>query len=348
MSQRPRLFPCPFCRLEFGSASLPIHVQRCRARPHGAPVPVASPSASRLLRPPSVSGVHEQYADSPDAAAPAHLELVPCRHCNRTFVPERLRAHEAVCRGRPRTSEDADPAKAASPSPSKWRQERGELRRSLSAARGSPAVDAAVAAAKARSSSTSARRPTRRDQWGSGVEGGSTERKRPPSASAEPEDAAVWIGSAASAARTALAAAKVVEPRPGTAGRRMTAARRHALEFREIEERRLPEQLHVPSRLLRSVPAPSPLELRRAAALCPPPPPPAPPPPPQVDSAGRCLHFARTSAACGAFAASQPMSLPSPFPGDASLRAGKSHAAAWSGGVRRPASAGRRAARPLG
>ena len=348
MAQRPRLFPCPFCRLEFGSASLPIHIERCRARPPGASVPVASPSASRLLRPPSMVGVHDEYADNPEAVAPAHLELVPCRHCGRTFVPDRLRAHEAVCRGRPRTGETADPAKAASPTPSKWRQERDELRRSLSTARGTPAVDAAVATAKARSSSTSARRPPRREQWGMGLEGGSIERKRPPPAKAEADDAAVWIGGAATATRTALAAATVVEPRPGTAGRRMTAAQRHALEFREFEQRQQPDQVHVPSRLLRSVPSPSPHELRRAAALCPPPPPPPPPLPPQVDSAGRCLNFARTSAACGAFAASLPMSMPSPFPGDALSRAGKSHSAAWSGSVRRPASAGRRAARPLG
>ena len=349
MAQRPQLTPCPFCRLEFGSASLPIHVKRCRARPPGAVAPVTSARASRLLRPRSVMGVHEQYADNADAVAPAHLEFVPCRHCSRTFVPDRLRAHEAVCRGRPRTSgENADLTKAGIPSPSKWRQS-DELRRSLSTARDTLAIDAAVAAAKARSSSTSARRPPRRDQWGSsGLEGGSAERKRPPARTYEPEDAVGWIGGAASATRIAVAAA-VVQPRPGTAGRRMTAARRHALEFREIEQQRQQQhdQVHVPSRLLRSLPSPSPspLELRRAAALCPPPPPP-PPPPPQVDSAGRCLHFARSSAACGAFAVSQPMGLPSPFPDDASSRAGRS-LGAWPGSVRRPASAGRRPAGPL-
>ena len=48
MSGRPRMWPCPFCHREFGSASLPIHMPRCRAARGASVLSISLPLSASL------------------------------------------------------------------------------------------------------------------------------------------------------------------------------------------------------------------------------------------------------------------------------------------------------------
>ena len=134
----PAFQHCRYCSLQFGSASLSIHEKRCRARPSTAPE----------LPTPHTRTKGEAPADE----APADdTQLVPCRHCGRTFFPHRLAVHERSCvaiHGGPKRS----PAPTTSPPPpprptSSWREKHRELQEAFAGARGgSPSLRSACTA----------------------------------------------------------------------------------------------------------------------------------------------------------------------------------------------------------
>ena len=96
----PSWQPCCHCGQLFGSASLRIHTERCRARrPHTAArtKSVSAGSAAvdeRCSREHASSAMSSAFTASLDPTA-----LLPCKKCGRTFFPERLAVHERVCTG---------------------------------------------------------------------------------------------------------------------------------------------------------------------------------------------------------------------------------------------------------
>ena len=145
----PSYRPCQFCGQQFGSKSLPIHMNRCKMKPHGW-VPATHQNADEPLsaaakpqQPPQELPKHgwETLDNGLDGA------LVACRHCGRTFHPERLAKHERVCiearTARPhvqlgrRRLQDVRPWSVAGSKPqSKWRQQHAEFIAAVQSQRG--------------------------------------------------------------------------------------------------------------------------------------------------------------------------------------------------------------------
>jgi len=226
MAWRPYLPCCPFCSQQFGTASLAIHVKRCRSRPHK----LDAPMLARL------SGLLQQntYDECPVAVSPLQSSSVPnlapalteetseplcgCRHCGRSFFAHRLAIHEKVClrRNRPKTGVHARPGRAGtagllSSTPrlaSRWRQQHAEFLSAVSNSRGG--------SARARASTPGVPPPLR-------VQVGSSERL--PTASSNP----------ASPSKVATESEAETETGRGSPGRRQNAATRHALEWQARE-----------------------------------------------------------------------------------------------------------------
>lgn len=83
----PKFVVCPFCNMQFGRASIAIHLGRCRDR--RAHMPKAPRRAS------------------PEPPAEPSGEVLPrCCHCQRTFFADRLERHQEVCdAARPKTTD---------------------------------------------------------------------------------------------------------------------------------------------------------------------------------------------------------------------------------------------------
>ncbi|XP_033124109.1 zinc finger protein 474-like isoform X2 [Anneissia japonica] len=101
---QPRTVICYICGREFGTKSLPIHEPQCLKKwtiqndnlPPGMQRPMPKKPDNKKGLPTSVN--------INDAAWKASQgNLVPCKNCERTFLPERIERHEAVCRPRTRT-----------------------------------------------------------------------------------------------------------------------------------------------------------------------------------------------------------------------------------------------------
>ena len=166
---------CPFCSQLFGSASLPIHAKRCKMRPAivvddlieransfderpivrpiVAPIViddrsntislVSSPASAASSTPFSPITDFRSDPMSPvclpvDEDAANHGQaLRACRHCSRTFAPDRLAVHERVCLAGRRSSTAKSAASSRSRAlarrhwaprpPSKWREQHEEF-----------------------------------------------------------------------------------------------------------------------------------------------------------------------------------------------------------------------------
>ena len=119
------LSPCPHCGRRFAAQSLQVHLRSCR--PGNTARPVGSPVGGPRQETHSRSG--SPVDQSADESASG---LVPCANCGRRFAPDRVKKHEAACRGmRQRRTYDAH----------KHRVEGTEMEvRCLRFVRGSPAV----------------------------------------------------------------------------------------------------------------------------------------------------------------------------------------------------------------
>ncbi|KOO53477.1 hypothetical protein Ctob_015567, partial [Chrysochromulina tobinii] len=197
----------------FGSASLPIHIRRCRDRTCIALdacglVEPSSPTASNPSSPSSPSA--PVLLDEAEALAHAQT-LKPCCKCGRTFAPDRLAVHERVCLAGRRSR------KASSPTPrtprsrawerprpaSKWRQQHEELQ-------------AIARAHRRRRPSTTARVGSRQRMLWQHMQ-----------QSMRTTGAAPW--SVLSPSRPASQSAELSCPRSGSPTRRLSAAERHAI-----------------------------------------------------------------------------------------------------------------------
>ncbi|XP_023571104.1 zinc finger protein 474 isoform X1 [Octodon degus] len=110
LSRRPGLRICYICGREFGSQSLAIHEPQClekwRIENSKLPKHLRRPEPSKS-QPGSGSGTYSVQAANEAAFQSAQAQLVPCQSCGRTFLPDRLLAHQRSCRPKgegPRTS----------------------------------------------------------------------------------------------------------------------------------------------------------------------------------------------------------------------------------------------------
>ena len=219
---------CPFCSQLFGSASLPIHIRRCRDRTCIAldACGLAEPSSPTASNPSSPSSpAAPVLLDEAEALAHAHT-LKPCCKCGRTFAPDRLAVHERVCLAGRRSR------KASSPTPrtprsrawerprpaSKWRQQHEELQ-------------AIARAHRRRRPSTTARVGSRQRMLLQQMQ-----------QSMRTTGAAPW--SMPSPIRPASQSAELSCPRSGSPTRRLSAAERHAIEYSRTAEQHEQQQHH--------------------------------------------------------------------------------------------------------
>ena len=89
----PQLPLCHLCHRQYGTSSLPIHLKACRARwerEHGRPPPEPRTSWDA----PISSGAS---LDGPAEYSIDEFGLQACRHCARTFLPDRLLVHMRSC-----------------------------------------------------------------------------------------------------------------------------------------------------------------------------------------------------------------------------------------------------------
>ncbi len=82
---------CPLCSREFGSASISIHMTQCQKKWQQQ-----NDALPRELRRqmPDLAAV---AADPQLAWDVSQSQLVPCATCGRTFAPERIDKHMAIC-----------------------------------------------------------------------------------------------------------------------------------------------------------------------------------------------------------------------------------------------------------
>eukprot|EP00163_Fabomonas_tropica_P012404 TRINITY_DN23694_c0_g1_i1.p1 TRINITY_DN23694_c0_g1~~TRINITY_DN23694_c0_g1_i1.p1 ORF type:complete len:455 (-),score=81.32 TRINITY_DN23694_c0_g1_i1:133-1497(-) len=153
VSKMPKMKICYICGREFGSTSLPIHQKQCLKKREieqsRLPKHLRTP-----LRKPEETG---NNANDRDAAFDAYqTNLVPCKQCGRTFLPDRLQVHARSCRGPSKPRTGATPRSSASGGA-----------RATSPRRSSPAAASASSPAAAASSSSSIRRTSGRGPGGS-------------------------------------------------------------------------------------------------------------------------------------------------------------------------------------
>jgi len=110
----PRFAICPHCNMQFGTASIQIHLRRCRDAPR------SFQRAARGLPSQCVAPKREPAPEPP--AEPPQEELPRCRHCRRTFFVARLGRHEEAC-------EAARPPKPADTQRRRHRDAASEVRR---------------------------------------------------------------------------------------------------------------------------------------------------------------------------------------------------------------------------
>jgi hypothetical protein len=106
---KPNLPICHICGRQFGSASLAIHMKSCAEkyeRERGKPPP-SMPSAFLGEDRPIGKRMSAEEVDAYNEAAYSAWsgDLVPCPHCQRKFLPDRLPVHLRGCDKRPADAE---------------------------------------------------------------------------------------------------------------------------------------------------------------------------------------------------------------------------------------------------
>lgn len=100
--RKPKTVVCFICGREFGSKSISIHEPQClkkwelensRLPKHMRRPPPVKPN---IL--PSLSGGEDLERRNQMAYEAAQKQLIPCRNCGRTFLPERLEIHLRSCK----------------------------------------------------------------------------------------------------------------------------------------------------------------------------------------------------------------------------------------------------------
>jgi hypothetical protein len=127
----PSYHHCTFCGQMFGSASLPIHLRRCRSQPKDKPVAEAAVKAALAAlhgigKPIPTMDSGPQSPTTPFEPLEPSGPLEPCCHCGRTFHSERLEKHQRSCvAGKPSRARPARRVitRGESPRPSRWRQQ---------------------------------------------------------------------------------------------------------------------------------------------------------------------------------------------------------------------------------
>lgn len=98
--RRPGFRVCYICGREFGSKSLPIHEPKCLEKWHTEndklPKHLRRPAP---LKPQSFPGFSNDLAAQNAAAAQSYqAQLLSCKNCGRTFLPDRLPVHQRSCK----------------------------------------------------------------------------------------------------------------------------------------------------------------------------------------------------------------------------------------------------------
>ncbi|XP_071964483.1 zinc finger protein 474-like isoform X2 [Antedon mediterranea] len=101
---QPKTVICYICGREFGTKSIPIHEPQCLKKwkiqndnlPREMRRPIPKKPQNKKGLPTSVNVNEAAWKASQD-------NLVPCKNCERTFLPDRIQRHEATCRPRTRT-----------------------------------------------------------------------------------------------------------------------------------------------------------------------------------------------------------------------------------------------------
>uniref|UniRef100_A0A8D2AQU4 C2HC/C3H-type domain-containing protein n=1 Tax=Sciurus vulgaris TaxID=55149 RepID=A0A8D2AQU4_SCIVU len=98
---------CYICGREFGSQSLGIHEPQCLEKWHiensKLPKHLRRPEPSKP-QPLSGSGSYSLKAENEAAFQSAHIQLLPCETCGRTFLPDRLLVHQRSCKPKAQSS----------------------------------------------------------------------------------------------------------------------------------------------------------------------------------------------------------------------------------------------------
>ncbi|XP_018357848.1 PREDICTED: uncharacterized protein LOC108757779 [Trachymyrmex cornetzi] len=99
---------CYICGRDFGSSSIAIHEPQCLKKWH-AENDKLSPARKRkepqkpeiiYIQDPSTGNMMVDQAATVEANWMTHLsQLIPCKHCGRTFNPDRVNIHEKSCKG---------------------------------------------------------------------------------------------------------------------------------------------------------------------------------------------------------------------------------------------------------
>ncbi|XP_015440055.1 PREDICTED: zinc finger protein 474-like [Dufourea novaeangliae] len=106
--QQKRTVTCYICGRDFGSSSITIHEPQCLKKWHAENDKL--PSGQRRKEPQRPDVIYNRDPETgnavidvmamAEASWKSHLnQLVPCKHCGRTFNPDRVIVHERSCKG---------------------------------------------------------------------------------------------------------------------------------------------------------------------------------------------------------------------------------------------------------
>lgn len=100
---------CYICGRDFGSSSIAIHEPQCLKKWHAENDKLSPARRRKEPQKPEIIYIQDPHTGDKvvDQTATAeanwmtHLsQLVPCKHCGRTFNPERVEIHEKSCKGK--------------------------------------------------------------------------------------------------------------------------------------------------------------------------------------------------------------------------------------------------------
>ncbi|XP_060033447.1 zinc finger protein 475 isoform X2 [Erinaceus europaeus] len=103
MIRRPPTVVCYICGREYGTRSIAIHEPQCLKKWHNEnnllPVELRRPEPKKPeIRTITAKGFYDLEALNEAAWTSAQSQLVPCKNCGRTFLPDRLIVHQRSCK----------------------------------------------------------------------------------------------------------------------------------------------------------------------------------------------------------------------------------------------------------